>query len=127
MNNKTNKDACECKILHQDVIDKVQAKLLSDNLITDLANFYKVFSDKTRLKIITMLLEAEMCVCDISHLLKMSQSATSHQLRVLRQYKIVKNRKEGKTVYYSLDDEHIDSILKQGIEHLIHKSEEDNY
>lgn len=127
MNNKENKDACECHIIHQDVVNNVKSKMLSENLINDLANFYKVFSDKTRLKIITMLLEAEMCVCDISHILGMSQSATSHQLRVLRQYKIVKNRKEGKTVYYSLDDEHIDNILKQGIEHHIHKSNENPY
>ena len=80
---------------------------------------FKVFGDTTRVKIISGLFEAEMCVCDIAELLHMTQSAISHQLRVLRQARLVKHRKEGKVVFYSLDDEHIKNIFNQGLEHIL--------
>ncbi len=121
---KNNKDICSCNIIHEDLVKKSKRDLLSDEILTDVADFFKVFSDKTRLKIITVLLKEELCVCDIATVLNMSQSSISHQLRVLRQNKIVKNRKEGKVVYYSLDDEHINNIVSQGIEHYVHKKEE---
>lgn len=119
--NKT--DICECTIIHQDLVDKNKKELLPDKLLLEVADFFKIFSDKTRLKIVTILLKDELCVCDIATILGMSHSSISHQLRVLRQYKIVKNRKEGKVVYYSLDDNHISNIVNQSIEHYIHKHE----
>ncbi len=84
----------------------------------DLAELYKVFADSTRIKILYVLFESEMCVCDIAQLLEMSQSAISHQLRVLKQSKLVKFRRDGKTIFYSLADEHVRTIMDQGIEHI---------
>lgn len=89
-----------------------------EETLYDLAELFKVFGDSTRIKILWALDEAEMCVCDIAVLLNMTQSAISHQLRVLRQNKLVKNRKEGKVVYYSLDDEHVKQIYEQGLIHI---------
>lgn len=118
-------DTCQCTIIHEDLVEKNKKELLPDDLLTHVSDFFKVFSDKTRLKILTILLKDELCVCDIATILEMSHSSISHQLRVLRQYKIVKNRKEGKVVYYSLDDSHISNIVSQGIEHYVHKNEKD--
>lgn len=89
-----------------------------DELIYDLAEFFKVFADSTRMKIIYALMEKELCVCDIATIVGTTQSAISHQLRVLKQSKLVKFRKEGKEVFYSLDDEHIAEIVKKGREHI---------
>lgn len=114
-------DMCQCTIIHEDLVEKNKKDLLPEDLLIDVADFFKIFSDKTRLKIVTVLLKDELCVCDIATILEMSQSSISHQLRVLRQYKVVKNRKEGKVVYYSLDDSHINNIVNQGIEHYLHR------
>ena len=84
----------------------------------DLAELFKIFGDTTRIRILYVLFESEMCVCDIAELLHMTQSAISHQLRLLKQFKLVKNRREGKTVYYSLADDHVRSIIGQGMEHI---------
>ena len=84
----------------------------------ELADLYKVFGDTTRIKILYVLLKQEMCVCDIAQALEMTQSAISHQLRILKQMDLVKNRRDGKTIYYSLADNHIASILNQGMEHI---------
>lgn len=89
-----------------------------EELLKELADFYKVFGDSTRIKILCVLLEAEVCVCDLAEILGMTQSAISHQLRVLKQMKLVKNRRDGKTVYYSLADDHIQTIISQGMEHI---------
>ena len=89
-----------------------------EEMLYDLAELFKVFGDTTRARILCALFESEMCVCDISILLGMTQSSISHQLRVLKSAKLVKNRKEGKVVYYSLDDEHIKHIFEQGLEHI---------
>jgi ArsR family transcriptional regulator len=89
-----------------------------EETMLDLADLFKMFADSTRVKIICALLEAEMCVCDISALLGMTKSCISHQLRLLRQTKLVKNRRDGKIVYYSLDDEHIKDILDKGLAHI---------
>jgi len=97
----------------------VKQKMPQEEKLYDLAELFKVFGDTTRVKIISALFEAEMCVCDIAELLSMTQSAISHQLRVLRQARLVKHRKEGKVVFYSLDDEHIKSIFNQGLEHIL--------
>lgn len=114
-------DTCQCTIIHEDLVEKNKKDLLPEELLINVADFFKIFSDKTRLKIVTVLLKDELCVCDIATVLEMSHSSISHQLRVLRQYKVVKNRKEGKVVYYSLDDSHINNIVNQGIEHYLHR------
>lgn len=98
------------------------SKKLPDELIYDVADFFKVFGDSTRLRILCELLNKEMCVGELVDTLNMEQSAISHQLRVLRQNDLVKYRKEGKTAIYSLDDEHVSVLLKQGISHIIHKN-----
>jgi ArsR family transcriptional regulator len=100
------------------IVEKVGKDLPEDELLYDLAEFFKVFGDSTRIKILYVLLKSEMCVCDIGQLLNVSQSAVSHQLRILKQMKLVKYRREGKTVFYSLSDGHIENILSQGLEHI---------
>ncbi|NLM03412.1 MAG: helix-turn-helix transcriptional regulator [Clostridiales bacterium] len=112
---------CDCHPIHNDIIEKVKNVMPNDEKLYDLAELFKVFGDTTRIKILHALSESEMCVCDIAVLLNMKQSAISHQLRVLRQARIVKFRKEGKIVYYSLDDEHIKNIFEQGFSHIEHK------
>ena len=103
---------------HEDVIEDVQKKLPDDEKLYELADFFRVFGDSTRIKILYVLLQSEMCVYDIASLLGMTQSAISHQLRVLKQMQLVKFRREGKTVFYSLSDSHIENILSQGMEHI---------
>ena len=117
-NYKMEDNLCECMVIHKDVVDKVKEKMPGDELIYDMAEFFKVFADSTRMKIIYALLENELCVCDIANIVKTTQSAISHQLRILKQSKLVKYRKEGKVVYYSLDDEHISQIAKKGREYI---------
>lgn len=111
-------DSCDVTCVHEDVISKVNGDLPEDEVLYDLAEFYKVFADSTRIKILYVLLKSEMCVCDISELLNVTQSAVSHQLRMLKQMKLVKYRREGKSVFYSLSDHHIELILSQGLEHI---------
>ena len=89
-----------------------------EEVLYDLAELFKIFGDSTRIKILYALLESEMCVCDIATLLNMTQSATSHQLRALKQSKLVRYRREGKTVFYSLADSHVVTIINQGVEHI---------
>ncbi|MBQ2700494.1 MAG: helix-turn-helix transcriptional regulator [Clostridia bacterium] len=111
-------ERCDYMHLHQEVIDKVRAELPEEEILYDLAELFKIFGDTTRIKILYVLFEAEMCVCDIAQLLNMTQSAISHQLRLLKQSKLVKYRREGKTVFYSLADEHVRTIIGQGMDHL---------
>lgn len=111
-------DKCDFIFTHEDTIEAVLANMPEEELLYDLAELYKVFGDSTRIKILYVLLESEMCVCDIASLLNMTQSAISHQLRVLKQNKLVKFRREGKTVFYSLSDGHVETILSQGLEHI---------
>ena len=112
------RDCCEEDIVHESVVEKVRAALPDEDLLADVAELFKVFGDSTRTRILSALFEAELCVCDIASLLGMTKSAVSHQLRILRQTKVVKNRKQGKEVYYSLDDDHISRIYKMALEHL---------
>lgn len=100
------------------IIKEVEEKMPPEEELKDLADFYKIFGDATRLKILYVLLCSEMCVLDIAKLLDMSQSAISHQLRILKQMDLVKNRREGKTIFYSLADSHIVTILSQGLDHI---------
>ncbi|HHU33018.1 MAG: ArsR/SmtB family transcription factor [Zhaonellaceae bacterium] len=111
-------ERCDCVVIHEDVVQQVKDKMPEEETLYDLAELFKVFGDSTRIKILWALDEAEMCVCDIAALLNMTQSAISHQLRVLKQAKLVKNRREGKVVYYSLDDDHVKQIFKQGLTHI---------
>lgn len=111
-------EQCECSIVHKGVVERVAKAIPDEETLYNLAELFKVFGDTTRTRIISALFEAELCVCDIANLLNMTKSAVSHQLRILRQTKIVKNRKSGKEVYYSLDDGHIAEIFKTALEHL---------
>lgn len=109
---------CQTEIVHTDVLETVHTQLPPDELLYDLAELFKIFGDSTRVKILYALLQSELCVCDIAGLLDVTQSAVSHQLRVLKASKLVKFRREGKVVFYSLADDHVMSILSQGMEHI---------
>lgn len=109
---------CEITTIHEDVIQKVKENMPEEDVLYSLGEFFKILGDGTRIKILNALFYSEMCVCDIAALLEMTQSAISHQLRVLKQGRLVKHRKEGKSVYYSLDDEHIKHIIEQGLTHI---------
>ncbi|MBO4211194.1 MAG: winged helix-turn-helix transcriptional regulator [Oscillospiraceae bacterium] len=111
-------DRSDCTVIHQEVVDRVRTQMPEDEVLLDLADSFKLFSDSTRLKILYALMEAEMCVCDISVLLGMSKSSVSHQLRVLKQSNLVKYRKAGRVIYYSLADEHVRTICRMGMEHV---------
>ncbi|WP_026485579.1 ArsR/SmtB family transcription factor [Caldanaerobius polysaccharolyticus] len=118
MYNKSEVESCSCTIIHENVVEKIREHMPQDEVLYDLAELFKVFGDTTRIKILYALFESEMCVCDLAALLGVSQSAVSHQLRVLKQSRLVKYRKEGKVVYYSLDDEHVKRIFDQGFSHI---------
>ncbi|MDR0304630.1 MAG: metalloregulator ArsR/SmtB family transcription factor [Chitinispirillales bacterium] len=109
---------CDCETIHKEVVESVAQNMPVCERLFLLADFFKMFSDSTRIRIIAALLNSEMCVCDIAFLLNMTKSAISHQLRMLRQTKLVKFRKKGKIVYYSLDDEHIKDIVETGLSHI---------
>ncbi len=114
----TTAPCCQEEMIHQDAVDLVQEKLPPDELLYELAELFKMFGDSTRVKILYALLESELCVCDIAKLLDVTQSAVSHQLRVLKSGKLVKCRREGKTMFYSLADQHVVGILGLGMEHV---------
>jgi len=110
---------CEEALVHTSAVERVRASLPPDEQLYDLAELFKIFGDSTRVKILYAMLESELCVCDIAKLMEITQSAVSHQLRVLKNSKLVKFRREGKTVYYSLADSHVIQILDQGMEHVL--------
>ena len=109
---------CQEQQIHPEALEKVRSLLPPDERLYDLAELFKIFGDSTRLKILYALLEGELCVCDLAGLMAVSQCAVSHQLRVLKNSKLVKFRRSGKTIYYSLADSHVESILSQGMEHI---------
>ena len=115
---ENNIEKCSCNVIHKDTVIKVKEKLPKEETLYDLAELFKVFGDSTRIKILCALFESEMCVCDLSALLSISQSAISHQLRVLKSARLVKFRRDGKVIYYSLDDEHIKHIFDEGLKHI---------
>lgn len=117
-NNERKIESCSGNIIHEDIVVKVKDQLPAEETLYDLAELFKVFGDTTRIKIICALFESEMCVCDLSVLLNISQSAISHQLRVLKSARLVKFRRAGKVIYYSLDDEHIKQIFDAGLHHI---------
>ena len=114
----TDTEHCEYLYVHEDVVKQVTSEMPQDEILYDLAELFKVFGDSTRIKILYALFEAELCVCDMAQLLGLTQTAVSHQLRVLKNNKLVKFRREGKNIFYSLSDNHVRSILGQGMEHV---------
>ncbi|MDD5660043.1 MAG: metalloregulator ArsR/SmtB family transcription factor [Actinomycetota bacterium] len=118
MNKNDDFESCSCTMIHEDVVKKVKKTISDEDKFYELAELFKVLGDLTRVKIIKALLESEMCVCDISALFGMNQSAISHQLRILKQARLVKFRREGKVVYYSLDDDHVRQLVDCGIMHV---------
>lgn len=123
MENIKNKDdsLCEFPMIHEQAVRQAKEAMPKEEYLFELAEFFKVFGDSTRIRLLYALHDGELCVCDLSAILSMSQSAVSHQLRVLKSARLVKNRRDGKVVYYSLDDEHVKDILDVGIEHLNEK------
>lgn len=118
-NQKVNElEQCEYLHIHQDIVDSVNEKMPAEEELYDLAELFKVFADSTRIRILYVLFESEVCVCDIAQILNMTQSAISHQLRVLKQNRLVKYRRDGKTILYSLADDHVRTIVNQGLEHI---------
>lgn len=111
-------EICECKEIHKELLNIVNEKLPKEDSLNDLAELFKVFGDPTRIRILFVLFEAEVCVCDLAEALNMTQSAVSHQLKVLKQAKLIKNRREGKSIFYSLADEHVRTIIAQGMNHV---------
>ncbi len=124
-NNKKNenkeRDVCSSTIIHWETVNRVEKELENEEILSSLGEFFKIFGDLTRLKIIDALSKSELCVCDLVALLDMKQSRISHQLRNLRNHNVVKTRREGRNVYYSLDDEHVEKIFRMGIIHLKEK------
>ena len=114
-----NTNACDFMHIHTDVIEKVTAQMPDEDVLFDLSELFKVFGDSTRARIICALNIEEMCVCDLAALLNMTHSAISHQLRLLKVSRIVKNRKQGRVVYYSLDDSHIGQIFAMAFDHVM--------
>jgi DNA-binding transcriptional ArsR family regulator len=112
-------DICEVFNPDNQVVEMMKEKTLADDVVYELAELFKTMGDPTRIKILYALKERELCVCDLSELLDMSSSAISHHLRVLRNNKLVKYRKEGRSVYYSLDDDHVMCLFGQGLEHVL--------
>ncbi len=111
-------DICKIKVINEKAVKEVNSKMLDNNVIQKLSEIFKVLSDPTRVKILYALSIRELCVCELSAILGMSQSAVSHQLRLLRSYELVKYRREGKSVYYSLHDDHVVKLIKVGVEHV---------
>ncbi len=117
----TDIDRCDCNIIHEAVVNEVREHMPEEDDLIDLADLFKVFGDSTRVKILSALFHSEMCVCDIAVLLGMTKSSISHQLRILKQAKLVHYRKDGKVVFYSLADEHVKTIFDQGMLHVCEK------
>lgn len=111
-------DLCEGEEIHEELLKKAKEKMPEETELYDLAELFKVFGDSTRIRILFVLFETEVCVCDLAQALNMTQSAISHQLKILKQNKLVKARREGKSIFYSLADDHVRTIIAQGREHI---------
>ena len=114
---------CDCDVIHSDVVDKIRTKAEESDILFDVSDFFKVMSDSTRMRILYCLDLNELCVCDLSVLLNMTKSAISHQLKVLKDAELVKYRRDGKNVFYSLKDDHVKTIIEMGIEHIKEKDD----
>ena len=117
---------CDCEIIHYDMVEKVKKRVLDEETLLSMADFYKALSDSTRIKIIDVLYEGELCVCDISVLINMTKSATSHQLRYLKEMNLIKSKKQGKEVFYSLADSHIIKVFEISKSHVLEAKNEEN-
>jgi len=111
-------ECCDNVCVHEELLQKVTAQMPKEEELYDLAELFKVFGDSTRIRILFVLFEAEVCVCDLAEALQMTQSAVSHQSKILKQAKLVKNRRAGKSIFYSLADDHVRAIIGQGLEHI---------
>lgn len=118
--------SCDCNIIHEEVVYNTKKKLEEIKIFNDVSNFFKIIGDTTRTKILFSLDNNEMCVCDIANTLGMSKSSISHQLSVLKENGIIKSRRSGKEVYYTLDDEHVSEVFQVALEHINHKKGELN-
>lgn len=118
MEDHYNVECCDFIHAHEEIVEKVRQVMPGEDTLYDLTELFRIFGDSTRVRILYVLFEAEMCVCDIAALLGMTQSAISHQLRALKSARLVKSRREGKTVFYSLADDHVKAIINQGLEHV---------
>lgn len=116
---------CDCNVIHENVVKEVKLSMLDDKTINKVAEFFKIVGDPTRTKILSVLDKNELCVCDIAYLLNMTKSSISHQLKTLKSYGIVKNRKEGKEVYYTLDDEHVSEVFEVALYHIKEAKDEE--
>lgn len=118
MNGHTKLEVCDVTQVHQEILKKVQQNMPEEDVLYNLTELFRIFGDSTRIRILYALFESEMCVCDIAELLGMTQSAISHQLRALKNARLVKSRRDGKTVYYYLADDHVKTIIHQGLDHV---------
>ena len=118
MEDRYNVECCDFIHAHEDIVEKVRQVMPGEDTLYDLTELFRIFGDSTRVRILYVLFESEMCECDIAALLDMTQSAISHQLRALKSARLVKSRREGKTVFYSLADDHVKAIINQGLEHV---------
>jgi ArsR family transcriptional regulator len=109
---------CETTCIHKELLKIVNEKMPAETELYDLSELFKVFGDSTRIRILFVLFECEVCVCDLAEALNMTQSAISHQLKILKQSKLVKSRRDGKSVFYSLADDHVRTIIAQGLDHI---------
>lgn len=114
-------EVCDCNVIHEGIVEDVKSKMLDNEFISEISTFFKILGDNTRVKILFALDHNEMCVCDIANVLNMTKSSISHQLSYLKDLNIVKSRKNGKEVYYSLDDEHVKEVFEVAISHIEHK------
>ena len=119
MEDRYNVECCEFMHAHDEIVERVRKKMPGEDTLYDLTELFRIFGDSTRIRILYVLFEAEMCVCDIAVLLGMTQSAISHQLRALKNARLVSSRREGKTVFYALADDHVKTIINQGLEHIL--------
>lgn len=113
----------ECDVLHEEIIENVRKQMLEENILFDVSDFFKILGDSTRAKIMWALDKESMCVCDLAQLLGMTKSAISHQLKILREENLVKYKKDGKMVIYSLNDEHVKIVFEMALEHVLEKRE----
>ena len=118
MEDRYNVECCEFMHAHDEIVERVRKEMPGEDTLYDLTELFRIFGDSTRIRILYVLFEAEMCVCDIAALLGMTQSAISHQLRALKNARLVTSRRDGKTVFYSLADDHVKTIIDQGLEHV---------
>lgn len=120
-----NEYCCDCDAIHEELVNDAKSKLLEDDTLLQISDFYKALSDSTRIKIINLLEKNELCVCDISVILNMTKSAVSHQLKNLREMNLVKCQRKGKEIWYTLADDHVKQVFDISLEHVLEEDHED--